>query len=583
MKRFFLSLCCAVPFWSMAQQYPALDEKCASMHSRSYRIQQDPSLAARLQLSEQRAQQWLQQNGSVLMRNGIVTIPVVVHLVYNPSIPESNIHDSLIYSQIQILNEDFGRYNADTSNTRDIFDSIAVNVGVQFCLSSVDPNGNPTTGINRVSSTTSHFLTPFNNSVKSAAAGGADPWPADQYLNLWICDMSFNGSPFVLGYAQFPGDDPATDGVVIQYNYIGRTNDPNTAPSNLGRTTTHEVGHWLGLRHVWGDGDCTMDDFVCDTPDAVDQSNFDCNLSANTCDDLGNSFWGLSNPPDMVENYMDYSADACMNMFSRGQRDRMWSFLSTDRIGLFSSNGCGGEPLNAYTTLTHNPCQGFISGIAVVTPISGTPPYSFLWDDPNAQTDSIAVYLAEGDYTCRVVDADNDTIYVSVHIYDPSPLLIVSSSVQSATCSTCTDGEIAVGAVGGSAPLSYSLNGGPAQSDSLFTGLNPGTYTVEVTDVCNVTVTETFTVGNSVGIDAQVLEQQFQLMPNPAQDQVTLQFGSQRYFKQVSFLNAVGALVQTDSGTFTSLSVDLKQFAPGIYFVRLELAGAVLVRKLIVE
>jgi len=184
MKRFLFSVCCASPFLSFAQQYPQLDEKCATMHSRNYRMQQDPALAMRLQLSEQRAQQWLQQNGSVQMRNGIVTIPVVVHLVHNPSVPASNIPDSLIYSQIQILNEDFGRYNADTSNTRAIFDSIAVNVGVQFCLATVDPNGNPTTGINRVSSTTSHFLTPFNNSVKSSAAGGADPWPADQYLNL---------------------------------------------------------------------------------------------------------------------------------------------------------------------------------------------------------------------------------------------------------------------------------------------------------------------------------------------------------------------------------------------------------------
>lgn len=568
---------------AQSQTYPPLNEKCATTHSLNYRSQQSALVQSRIQQAEANASQWLQQNGGQSLRNGVVTIPVVVHLVHNPGTPESNIPDSLIHSQIAVLNQDFRRLNLDASNTRAIFDTVAGDLGIEFCLATVDPNGNPTTGINRVSSTSSHMLTPFNNSVKSSSTGGADPWPSTDYLNLWICDMSFFGTPAVLGYAQFPGDDPATDGVVLQYQFVGVTNDPATAPANKGRTATHEVGHWLGLRHIWGDGDCSMDDFVWDTPNADAQSNSDCNHNSNTCDDLGNPFWGISNPPDMVENFMDYSADSCMNMFSKGQGDRIWSFLSTERIGLFSSNGCGTPTVNAYSTLTHESCVGACTGIAVVTPVAGQAPFTFLWDDPSAQTDSIAENLCAGLYHCKIKDANNDSILVAITIYNPNPLLVVSANTVSATCASCADGSIAVGAVGGTAPVLYTLDGGAAQTDSVFNGLNPGTYTVQVIDGCGLDSTFTLSVGNSVGIDAIAFESAFSLYPNPADERISLTFGNNKSMKKIEIMDPLGKIVYVNQTSDSQSTVELNGMARGIYVVSVSVSGQRFVRKLIIQ
>ncbi|MBL4755794.1 MAG: T9SS type A sorting domain-containing protein, partial [Flavobacteriales bacterium] len=280
----------------------------------------------------------------------MVTIPTVVHVIHNPASPDQNIPDSVIYSQIEVLNEDFRRMNADAVSTRLIFDSIAADIEVEFCLASFDTAGNPITGINRIVSTATAFDVGFGgmNDMKFAASGGADAWPRDQYLNIWVCNMTFLGLPSaLLGFAQFPGDDPVTDGVVIQYNFMGRTNDPAQSDSSAGRTTTHEVGHWLGLRHIWADdhnpftnvGTCDSSDFVDDTPNQEGPSNYTCTLGANSCS-AESAYWGTTDPPDMVENFMDYSSDLCANLFSMGQKTRMLSFLNTDRLPLQSSPAC---------------------------------------------------------------------------------------------------------------------------------------------------------------------------------------------------------------------------------------------------
>ncbi|MBX7094118.1 MAG: T9SS type A sorting domain-containing protein [Flavobacteriales bacterium] len=581
MKRFFVLL--PALFFTLSVFAQQNLDRCATDVSLKHRLQVNPSLQNRMMQAEQRASHWSNRQGGRSLRSGIITIPVVVHLVYNPNTAGSNIPDSLIFSQIDILNEDFRRLNANAVNTRSIFDTIAADIGVQFCLASVDPNGNPTTGIERISSTASHALTPFNNSVKSTATGGADPWPPTDYLNLWICDMSFFGTPLVLGYAQFPGDDPATDGVVIQYQYIGLTNDPATAPANLGRTTSHEVGHWLGLRHIWGDGDCSMDDLVWDTPNADAQSNFDCDTTKNTCDDLGNPFWAGMNPPDMVENFMDYSSDSCMNMFTLGQSDRIWSFLSTDRLSLFSSNGCGIPTLNAYATLTHNSCQGDCGGIGIVTPVSGVAPFTFEWDDPNTQTDSMAVYLCEGVYHCKIKDANNDSIIVTVNIYDPNPLVAYNNVIGNATCSNCADGSAAIQVSGGTPPLTYSLNGGAAQTDSLFSGLNPGTYSVMIMDACGEMINTSITIGNSVSVFETEFNSSISIYPNPAEDLFMISFASVHQSKIITVYDAIGNKVYSESVNGNVSTIDVSQWSNGVYVINVSIAGYQFNRRLIVK
>jgi hypothetical protein len=283
-------------------------------------------------------------------RSTVYIIPVVVHIVYNT--PEENLHDSVIFNQIQRLNEDYRRMNADTANLRDTFNTIVGDSFIEFKLAMFDPNGNPTTGITRTYTAQTSFFgvggTPAEG-VKSDTDGGIDPWDQSHYLNIWVCDMSLFGIPFLLGYATPPADlphwpagsvDGMSDGVVIQYEAFG-SNNPNPLDVGggtmdvQGRTTVHEVGHYLGLRHIWGDGDCTAEDGIDDTPNAEDQSDQDCDISANTCTD---NIVVLGDLPDMVENYMDYSAETCQNAFTLGQIDMMRAILENEREELINNN-----------------------------------------------------------------------------------------------------------------------------------------------------------------------------------------------------------------------------------------------------
>jgi hypothetical protein len=283
-------------------------------------------------------------------REDVYTIPVVVHIVFNT--PEENLPDSVIYNQIASLNADFRRLNLDAGNVRDTFNTIVGDTYINFVLASFDPDGNPTTGITRTNTDVESFLSlelsPAEG-VKSAAEGGVDPWDQSRYLNIWVCDMSLFGTVFLLGYATPPDGlphwpdgsvDGLADGVVIQYEAFG-SNNPNPLIAGggeidvRGRTATHEVGHYLGLRHIWGDGDCTQEDGVDDTPNAVDQSNQDCDIEKNTCtDDIGD----LGDLPDMVENYMDYSAETCQNSFTLGQVELMRGVILTERFDLIDNN-----------------------------------------------------------------------------------------------------------------------------------------------------------------------------------------------------------------------------------------------------
>ncbi len=294
--------------------------------------------------NEAAVQSWIAAHRNDVNRTGsVVTIPVVFHIVYKNA--TQDIADSNIYRQVAVLNECFRLQNSNFNQTRPIFDSIAADVEIEFCLANVDPSGAPTTGISRTQAPAGTFFDPLlgMDNVKSDASGGKSPWPNDQYLNIWVCDMSLFGLTVVLGYATFPGGDPLLDGVVIQYQFVGFMNNPTT--NNQGKTTVHEVGHWLGLRHIWGDGQlstplCDSTDYVDDTPNADEASQQTCDIK-NTCSNES-PYWTSAgiDPPDMVENYMDYSYDDCMTMFTSGQKTRMLGFLNTTRTSLLTSNGC---------------------------------------------------------------------------------------------------------------------------------------------------------------------------------------------------------------------------------------------------
>ena len=301
---------------------------------------------------------WIRAHGNEHRSGGVITIPTVVHVVYRTSI--QNISQAQIQSQIDALNEDYSKTNADASNVPAAWQGIAADAQIQFCLAQRDPQGMPHTGITRTATQETSFG--LDDQVKYTSQGGHDAWPRNEYLNIWVCGLGGG----LLGYAQFPGQPAATDGVVIGYNYFGRTGTVS-APFNKGRTTTHEVGHWLGLYHIWGDdgGACNGSDQVNDTPNQASET-YGCFAAGSVRTDNCSP----SAPGYMWMNYMDYTDDACMYMFTAGQTARMNSVLNTSRAALQNSQGCvpvALQPNDAGVTGITAP-TGSICGTAV-TPV----------------------------------------------------------------------------------------------------------------------------------------------------------------------------------------------------------------------
>ncbi|WP_310394551.1 GEVED domain-containing protein [Hymenobacter sp.] len=327
-------------FAAGAQAVP--ERSCASTEVLQAQLAADPSLVQRMAAIENQALQYAARQANAAQRATAVTvtIPVVVHVLYNTA--AQNVSDAQIASQIAVLNEDFQKLNADASKTPAAFSGLVADVGVAFVLAKRDPNGNATTGITRKQVTQTSWGT--DDRMKSTSTGGTNAWNTSQYLNIWVVNLSNN----TLGYAQFPGGPAATDGVVILTSGFGRGGSA-AAPFNLGRTATHEVGHWLNLRHIWGDANCG-NDLVSDTP-TQQTSNGGCpTFPKRTC---GNTTNG-----DMFMNYMDYTNDACMFMFSTGQSSRMNALFAAGgaRVSLKSSpggtppGGGGGTPPPPTTT-----------------------------------------------------------------------------------------------------------------------------------------------------------------------------------------------------------------------------------------
>lgn len=233
----------------------------------------------------------------------IIKIPVVVHVLYRS--PEENVSSESIAQMLIALNRDFAKQNADTVNTPAVFKSSASDMGFEFKLATMDPWGVSTSGIIRRYTPIRYWLS--DDAMKFDDSYGSDGWDSKSYLNVWICNMKD-----VLGYSTFPGLDAKKDGIVISLE-----NFQNSYGSTFGlndyRTIVHEVGHWLNLKHIWGDGFCG-DDGVADTPQ---QSTYTPGCPTGSRISCNNAPTG-----DMYMNYMDFTYDPCMNMFSKGQRER---------------------------------------------------------------------------------------------------------------------------------------------------------------------------------------------------------------------------------------------------------------------
>ncbi|MGB1204982.1 MAG: M43 family zinc metalloprotease [Chitinophagales bacterium] len=317
----FIFLCCYHTF-SKAENV----KKCGTDEVVAKAVHENPLVAERMAKIETHTQEWIAKNkGKVAKMEEVLTIPVVVHVISTISNSFSNISDEQVYSQIDALNEIFRRQNADAANTLDIFQDVAADMELEFCLAQQDPNGYPTTGITRTSTSIANFDI---DDMKFSETGGIEAWPSQNYLNIWVVNNIVNNdsNETILGYAYRPGSAPsaAVDGLAIVYYAFGTTG--NVSPSyDAGKTGAHEIGHYLNLMHPWGGSNqstsCNEDDEVEDTP-RTSEPNFICLLSLNQCSNESPDL------PDMVQNYMDYADDACSNLFTLGQKERVRAIVA---------------------------------------------------------------------------------------------------------------------------------------------------------------------------------------------------------------------------------------------------------------
>jgi hypothetical protein len=265
---------------------------CASTEVLERQLRESPELALRMNKIEEFTANAMAEGRLV---NGRIEIPVVVNVLYRTT--AENISLTQIQSQIDVLNDDFNALNSDYNSVPALFSGVKANVGITFVLDQVV----------RKSTTKSSWGT--RDTMKNGKRGGIDATSPTTKLNLWVCTIGGG----ILGYAQFPGGSASTDGVVIDSKYVGLSGSAN-APYNLGRTATHEVGHWMNLRHIWGDTTCGSD-LVSDTP-THNTANYGNPTypQYSTCS---------GNPVEMTMNYMDYTDDNAMYMFSTGQKQRM--------------------------------------------------------------------------------------------------------------------------------------------------------------------------------------------------------------------------------------------------------------------
>ncbi len=312
--------------------------RCGSVNYLRQLEQYFPDEYAAIQQAREDAAQNADVTTVYKTNGGVYTIPVVVHIVYSSAVQD--IDDAFVTSQLDVLNADYRRLNEDANETPAAFEGVAADAQIEFCLAQQDPDGIISSGITRTETEISSwtlFVAPgadnYADNVKNSDKGGIDPWPRGDYLNIWVCNLGGG----LLGYATPPGGPSAKDGVVIGYKYFGE--DSPGGVYDLGRTATHEIGHWLGLNHIWGDDDfdpepqCDGTDNMADTPNQEDAT-----YGHPTFPQLDDC--APVSPGYMFMNYMDYVDDGSMNMFTDDQATKMRQILETTRSSILESPGC---------------------------------------------------------------------------------------------------------------------------------------------------------------------------------------------------------------------------------------------------
>lgn len=424
----------------------------------------------------------------------VLYIPVHIIIVHKPgdAIGQGTNHSfNKILSQIAVLNEDFGRTNADTINTPEVFST--GNPNVRFCLASVDPDGNSTDGITRYASSED-----FNDNDVEFMIKSETRWPRETYLNLWVADIEDLGFVNALPTTtNLP--NATTDGVVISHVAFGGPGTGALSPYNLGRTATHEVGHFLGLRHIWrGDG-CTQDDGFEDTP-IQDTENFDCPVHPSP---------SCNNGGDMFMNYMDYTDDNCMNAFTAQQSAFMRSILLGVRSSLITSGAeiCANLALSVSIVSKKDvDCFGNSTGEIELLALGGSSPYTYTLDTIISNNGKFSNLVA-GEYNITVEDNSGIETDLTITINE-NPVLSFQEVITDNLCYGENKGKIILSATGGTpnnvGNYFYSLNGVSYTPVNTFQSLASNTYNVHVKDTKNCIASKQIVVNSPSQIVASI-------------------------------------------------------------------------------
>ncbi|WP_159022311.1 T9SS type A sorting domain-containing protein [Formosa sp. L2A11] len=570
--------------------------------------------------------------------NSIITIPVVVHVIHNGDDygVDENITDSQVQSQLTVMTEDFRRM-AGTPGYND--NAVGADLEIEFVLAQQTPEGCPTNGINRVDMGREDWSTDDIEDILKPAT----IWDPTQYMNMW--SVVFTRTD-LLGYAQFPSSsqleglsenegEASTDGVVCRYNSFGSEdyNDGSfnlTAPYDKGRTMTHEVGHFFGLRHIWGDGDCTVDDYVEDTPDSG-SSNTGCPV-IDTC--TGEE--GSEVVYDMVENYMDYTNDECMNIFTEGQKERVFAVLenSPRRKGLVTSNkseapdAVDNDVSISFVDIDIPACGSDVSATVQLTNY-GTTPLTSLTITSEIADGTTSDYNWTGNLdpeesenvTLPSITVSNTTVTYTISINSPN------GETDARTCNNEISEDITLNTVFATTTIiNLNLKTDLEASETTWQFLNSnnevlqeggGNYfgNLEVTESFEVSGDECYTFviydagGNGIccsngegyytlstsegtviytggeftdedrinistktlSVSDEEYSENIKLYPNPVEDNLNIKFSNATELPtQYQIYNILGQLVKQEKiNTATDLKINASELQSGMYFIKL--------------
>ncbi len=587
------------PLLALAQHV----EPCGIRHYTQQKIADDFAYQQGMDRAEMSAQKWIHQNrGNLKAVGDKITIPVVFHVVYNEDSLHQNLDEAILLQQLEILNRDYNRDNKDTIFTRAVFDTIATDTKIIFELASTDPDGNPTNGITRTATTATGFdIFPLGggtvplDAIKSTEDGGIDSWDTEKYLNIWIGRLTVFGGEGLYGIATFPLDmaeeeggnpnaEPSLQGATVHYPTVGY-NVQGEDTLFRGRTLAHEVGHYLGLRHIWADeqdpfsgepGDCTEDDFVYDTPMAAASANFECNTDINYCgneNEFSNNYWGELDPPDMIENFMDYATEECQNMFSYGQFERSMGFLNTSRKGLWFENENGAEQDDfkawLYTETATVPCLEDCNGQIIVNFENETGNLAYTLDGESV-TGPVIENVCQGIHTVTVTDDGGNTKTLRTYVSGFYKAPVFESEATDASCGNCEDGSATVTIDSGNEPITVTWQTTPPITGNTLENLNPGTYYYTVEDGCGESYLDSVQVGNATGI-ATLAQEAFQLAPNPVSNVLTVRGNYINRITGVTITTVSGSVVyQHSQENFGSeIRVNTEALTGGFYILQL--------------